>query len=139
MRKFENSDGTMMIGGVSSVDLAERYGTPLYVTDEQAVRDNYRRIKGAFKAYMPVRVHFACKSNWALAVLRILCQEGSNIDAVSVNEVDACLRAGFPPGRILYTGVSVSTEELYQVASRGVMINIDSFSEMRRLAEMTTE
>jgi diaminopimelate decarboxylase len=139
MRKFENVNGTMMIGGVSAVDLAERYGTPLYVTDEEAVRQNYRRIRDAFRPYMPVRVHFACKANWSLAILRILNQEGSHIDAVSVNEVDACLRAGFPAGRILYTGVSVSTEELYQVASRGVMINIDSLSELRRLAEMTTD
>lgn len=139
MRKFENVNGTMMIGGASAVELAERYGTPLYVTDEDAVRENYRRIRDAFKPYMPARVHFACKANWALAILRILCQEGSHIDAVSVNEVDACLRAGFPPERILYTGVSVSTEELYQVASRGVKINLDSFSEMRRLAEMTTD
>ncbi len=139
MRKFDNDNGTMMIGGVRATDIAERYGTPVYVTDENAVRENYRRIRDAFKPYMPVRVHFACKANASLAILRILQQEGSHIDAVSIGEVDTCLRAGFPAARILYTGVNVSSRELAQVASRGVMINIDSFSELRRLAEMTTE
>jgi diaminopimelate decarboxylase len=82
MRQFKNSDGQMMIGGLRATDLAERFGTPLYVTDENAVRDNYRRIKGAFKPYMPVRVHYACKANAALAILRVMQQEGSYIDAV---------------------------------------------------------
>ncbi|HXZ23247.1 MAG TPA: diaminopimelate decarboxylase [Methanomassiliicoccales archaeon] len=139
MRKFENDSGKMVIGGVRATEIAERYGTPVYVTEEKAVRENYRRIRDAFKPHMPVRVHFACKANSSLAILRILQQEGSHIDAVSIGEVDACLRAGFPPSRILYTGVNVSSKELAQVASRGVMINIDSFSELRRLAEMTTE
>ncbi|HTY47056.1 MAG TPA: diaminopimelate decarboxylase [Methanomassiliicoccales archaeon] len=139
MRKFDNDNGKMVIGGVRATEIAERYGTPVYVTEENAVRENYRRIRDAFKPYMPVRVHFACKANSSLAILRILQQEGSHIDAVSIGEVDACLRAGFRPSRILYTGVNVSSKELAQVASRGVMINIDSFSELRRLAEMTSE
>ncbi len=126
-----------MIGGLRATELARRFGTPLYVTDENAVRDNYRRMKGAFKPYMPARVHYACKANAALAILRVLQQEGSYIDAVSIGEVDACLRAGFPPERILYTGVNVSNRELEALVNRRVMINLDSFSELRRLAEIS--
>jgi diaminopimelate decarboxylase len=137
VRQFKNSEGQMMIGGLKATELARRYGTPLYVTDENAIRENYRRIKGAFKPYMPVRVHYACKANAALAILRVLQQEGSHIDAVSIGEVDACLRAGFPPERILYTGVNVSNRELEALVNRKVMINIDSFSELRRLAEIS--
>ena len=118
MRQFKNSDGQMMIGDLRATELAERFGTPLYVTDENAVRENYRRIKGAFKPYMPVRVHYACKANAALAILRVLQQEGSFIDAVSIGEVDSCLRAGFPPERILFTGVNVSNRELEALVNR---------------------
>lgn len=121
------------------MDLVERFGTPLYVTDENAIRQNYRRIRDAFKPYMPVRVLYACKANAALAILRVLEREGSFIDAVSIGEVDACLRAGFPPGRILYTGVNVSTKELQQVAAREVMVNVDSISELERLAGISTD
>jgi diaminopimelate decarboxylase len=138
MRKFENDDGQMMIGKLKASELVERFGSPLYVTDEKAVRENYRNIRDAFKPYMPSRVHFACKANAALAILRILHQEGSYIDAVSIGEVDACMRAGFPPERILYTGVNVSTRELEQLVARKVMINVDSLSELERLASIST-
>ena len=127
MRQFKNSEGQMMIGELKATELARRFGTPLYVTDENAIWENYRRIKGAFKPYMPVRVHYACKANAALAILRVLQQEGSYIDAVSIGEVDACLRAGFPPERILYTGVNVSTRELEALVNRKVMINIERY------------
>jgi len=139
MREFRDIDGQMMIGGLRATEIAERFGTPVYASDEDAIRENYRRIRDAFKPHMPVRVHYACKANAALAILRILHQEGSYIDAVSVGEVDACLRVGFPPHRILFTGVNVATRELAQVVNRGVMINLDSFSELRRLAEISIE
>ncbi len=128
----------MLIGGISAEELAERFGTPLFVTDEFALRLNYRRISQAFSQHMPIRVHYACKANTNLAVLRVLEQEGSCIDAVSIGEVDTCLRVGFTPDRILYTGVNVSDEELEAVVDRGVMINIDSFHELRRLAAIST-
>jgi diaminopimelate decarboxylase len=139
MRDFENRNGQMIIGELRAVELVERFGSPLYVTDERAVRENYRNIRGAFKPYMPARVHYACKANAALAILRILQQEGSYIDAVSIGEVDTCLRAGFSPDRILYTGVNVSTKELQQLVARKVMINVDSLSELERLAEISTD
>ena len=139
MRNFENRNGQMIIGELRAAELVERFGSPLYVTDEMAVRENYRNIRGAFKPYMPARVHYACKANAALAILRILHQEGSYIDAVSIGEVDTCLRAGFSPERILYTGVNVSTKELQQLVARKVMINVDSLSELERLAGISTD
>lgn len=129
----------MVIGGVKAIEIARKYGTPVYVTDEDAVRSNFRAIHSAFARHMPARINYACKSNSNLAVLRILEQEGSCIDAVSIGEVMACLKAGYSPDRILYTGVNVSTSELKAVVGRGVPINIDSFSELRRLAEISTD
>lgn len=139
MRDYENNKGTMMIGGVSSVDIANKFGTPVYVTDEQIVRENYRNIYNAFAQYMPTEVHYACKANTNLAILSILNQEGSHIDAVSIGEVLTCLKAGFPAERIMYTGVNVSDEELAQVVQTGCRINLDSRSELERLAKITTD
>ncbi|HUL39810.1 MAG TPA: diaminopimelate decarboxylase [Methanomassiliicoccales archaeon] len=139
MREFGNENGHMIIGKLRATELVEQFGSPLYVTDERAVRENYRSIRSAFKPYMPARVHYACKANSALAILRVLHQEGSFIDAVSIGEVDACLRAGFPAERILYTGVNVSTKELQQLVARKVMINVDSLSELERLASISTD
>lgn len=139
MREFESRDGTMIIGGKSAVEIADEFGTPVYVIDEARVRENYRNIYGAFSRFMDTKIHYACKANTNLALLRILEQEGSGIDAVSIGEVKTCLKAGFTPDRIMYTGVNVSNQELKEVADLGVMINIDSVSEMERLAEIAPQ
>ena len=127
IREFEGKDGVMMIGGKSAVEIADEFGTPVYVTDEQRLRDNYRRIYNAFAQYMDTRIHYAAKANTNLAVLKVLEQEGSGIDAVSIGEVMSCLKVG---------GVNVSDAELKAVSDLGVMINLDSVSEMERLANI---
>ena len=139
MRDFECKDGVMLIGGKSAVELTEEFGSPIYVCDEARIRENYRNIHGAFSRYMDTRIHYACKANTSLAILRILEQEGAGIDAVSIGEVRTCLKAGFTPDRIMYTGVNVSDKELKEVADLGVMINIDSVCEMERLAEISPQ
>jgi diaminopimelate decarboxylase len=138
MRQFESIDNQMVIGGITARDLAERFGTPLYVTDEIALRENFRRIYEAFSNQMPARIHYACKANTNLAILRVLEREGSCIDAVSIWEVESCLMAGFKPDKILFTGVSVSDEEMKALVGRGVTINIDSLSQLRRLSKIGT-
>ncbi len=139
MRDFQSENGEMIIGGMAASEIADRFGTPVYVTDEQRLRDNYRRIHGAFNAHMPTDIHYACKANSNIALLRILEQEGACIDAVSLGEVLTCIKAGFSPDRILYTGVNVSDEELEGLVDAGVPINIDSFSELRRLAAISVD
>ncbi|QLH75155.1 MAG: diaminopimelate decarboxylase [Methanomassiliicoccales archaeon] len=139
MRDFQSIDGTMIIGGVRASEIAKRFGTPVYVTDEERLRENFRKIDKAFNDRMPTRIHYALKANNNLTILRILEQEGSCIDAVSIGEVDLCIKAGFTPDRILYTGTGVSTAELKGLVKRKVPINIDSLSEMRRLAAIAPD
>jgi len=136
MRDFDNNDGHMMFGGMRAETIADRFGTPVYVTDENLVRENYRKIYNAFSRHMDTVVHYACKANTSLAILRILEREGSCIDAVSIGEVLTCIKAGFSPSRILYTGTSVSNAELKMVSDLNVPINIDSESELERLAKI---
>ncbi len=136
MRDYESNNGVMMFGGMPVTEIAEEFGTPVYATDEQRLRENYRNIYGAFSKYMDTRINYACKANTNLAILRILEKEGSCIDAVSIGEVMSCIKAGFTPDRIMYTGVNVSNEELRAVTDLGVMINIDSVSELERLAKI---
>jgi diaminopimelate decarboxylase len=136
MRDFKSEKGQMMIGGVKATEIAAKYGTPVYVTDEDALRGNFRRIDKAFQKNMSTKIHYACKANSNLSLLRILQQEGSCIDAVSVHEARLCLQAGFSPDRILYTGVMVSDSEMRQVVDLGIPINVDSINQMRRLAVM---
>ncbi len=132
-----NEKGNLDIGGADALELAQEYGTPLYVTDEMRVRDNYQRVYQAFNnEYADFKIFYAAKANTSLAMMKILEQEGSCIDAVSPGEIYTALLAGFEPERILYTGNNVTTEELQFALDAGVRMNLDSISMLERLAEL---
>lgn len=132
-----NEKGNLSIGGADSLELAEKYGTPLYVVDETRIRENYRKLYQAFsEKYRDFQIYYACKANTNLAVMRILEEEGSSIDAVSPGEIYTSLLAGFKPDRILYTGNNVADEELHFALSSGVRINLDSLSQLKRLSQI---
>jgi len=125
------------IGGADTVELAKEYGTPLYVIDENRIRDNYKRLYNAFtKYYSDFKILYACKANTNLSVMRILEEVGSCIDAVSTGEVYTSIRTGFSPDRILFTGNNVTNDELKYVDGTCVRINIDSISALKRLAKI---
>ncbi|MDR0911948.1 MAG: diaminopimelate decarboxylase [Methanobrevibacter sp.] len=132
-----NSKDHLEIGGIDTTEIAEKYGTPLYVIDEEKIRDNYKRVYNAFtKFYKNFKILYACKANTNLAVMRILESEGSNIDAVSTGEVYTAIKSGFSPDRILFTGNNVRDDEMAYVDSEGVRINVDSISQLKRLAKI---
>jgi len=132
-----NEKGNLSIGGADALELAQEYGTPLYVVDEDRIRDNYQRINDAFSSYYhDFKIFYACKANTNLAVMRILESEGSNIDAVSPGEIYTSLMAGYSPERILFTGNNVTDDELKFALETGVRINLDSVSAMERLSRL---
>jgi diaminopimelate decarboxylase len=132
-----NGKNHVEIGGADTVELAMKYGTPLYVIDEERIKDNYKRLFNAFtKHYPDFKIFYASKANTNLAIMRILEKCGSCIDAVSPGEVYTSLKTGFSPDRILFTGNNVTNEELKYIDETGVRINIDSVSELKRLAKI---
>ena len=136
-RFLDNRGGLLYIDGVSAAELADKFDTPLYVLIENRIRENYRRLKDALlKYYDKVRIYYSAKANTNLAVLKILESEGAYLDAVSPGEVFLALKAGFQPDRILFTGTSVRDDELKFLAESGVIINIDSISQLRRLLKI---
>ena len=139
MRRFlngalENRGGVLYIDGVSSLELVEKFDTPLYVLAERRIRENYRRLYDALtKHFSKVRIYYSAKANTSLTVLKILESEGAHLDTVSPGEVFLALKAGFTSDRILFTGTSVRDDELRFLVDSGVTINIDSLSQLRRL------
>ena len=132
-----NKKGNLSIGGADALELADEYKTPLYVIDEMKIRGNYRRLYKAFsKQYDNFNMYYACKANTNLAVMKILEEEGSGIDAVSPGEIYTSLLAGFDPSKILYTGNNVTDEELEFAISSGVRLNVDSISQLKRLSKL---
>ena len=132
-----NEKGNLSIGGADAIELTEKYNTPLYVIDEMKIRDNYRRVYEAFSSqYNKFKIFYACKANTNLAVMRILEQEGSCIDAVSPGEIYTALLAGFESERVLFTGNNATDEELKFAVDSGVIINLDSVSALHRLTKV---
>ncbi len=136
---LENIGGELYIDGVSTLNLAEEFDTPLYVVGENKVRENYRRLRSALLShYGKTRIFYSAKANTNLSVLRILDSEGAGLDAVSPGESFLALKAGFPPNRVLYTGTSVRDDELSYLIKEGICINIDSLSQLERLLRLAT-
>ena len=135
---LEVRENRLFFAGLEVSKLADDYGTPIYVYNLDEVSSNYKLVSAAFReAGKPsVRIHYAMKANANTDILKTLLKEGAYIDAVSPQEVKHALAVGFPKEKILFTGTSVSNADLLQLAGTGVTINIDSFSQMRRLAKM---
>ena len=134
---FENNDGVLSIDGVSSTQLAQEYGTPLFVYSENRIRTNINLLKKAVQKHYPkTRILYACKANTNISILKVLRDEGVEIDAVSPGEAFFALEAGFTPEEILFTGTSVREDELKHLVEAGYRLNIDSVSQMRGLLKI---
>ena len=121
------------LGGVPAATLAERYGTPLYVYEEERIRSAFQTLTRAF-AVDDLRIHYAVKANSNPWILRILRRAGAWADVVSPGEILLARAAGFPQERLLYNGNSASDDDLRAALDQGVRINVESLSQLRRLA-----
>ncbi|MGW8180901.1 MAG: diaminopimelate decarboxylase family protein, partial [bacterium] len=134
---LENRGGTLYFDGVSALELAEAFDTPLYVISENRVRDNYQRLRNALTSnFEKIRVYYAAKANSNLSVLKILETEGAYLDAVSPGEVFMALTTGFPAEYILFTGTSVRNDELKFLVDANITVNVDSLSQLDRLLKI---
>lgn len=126
-------------GETSAEDLAAVHGTPLYIYGKARILSNLDRLRSAFAAATPLetRICYAMKANAQAGILGLLAAQDAWIDAVSPGEVEAALAAGFPPRRILYTGTSVSAEDLRRVfAVDGLTVNIDALEQLEVMREV---
>ncbi|MBK9318854.1 MAG: diaminopimelate decarboxylase [Bacteroidetes bacterium] len=107
--------------------IVEQYGTPLYLYDGDKIIDQYKRLIDSFSG-VKLKVKYALKACNNINVLRLLLKQGSGLDAVSIQEVQLGLMAGFEPSEILFTPNSVAFEELVAAVELGVQVNIDNIS-----------
>ena len=110
------------------LQLAEQYGSPLYVYDAAKIQSQYNRLSKAFSKVNKLRINYAMKALSNVAILQLLQEMGSGLDTVSIQEVMLGLHAGYEPDRIFYTPNGVSLEEIEEVNAMGVQINIDNLS-----------
>ncbi|MFJ3711322.1 diaminopimelate decarboxylase [Streptomyces sp. NBC_01387] len=125
-------DGDVTVGGVSLAEVADRFGTPVYVLDEAEVRGRCRAYRAAFPE---ADVVYAAKAFLCRAVAHWAEEEGLGLDVCSAGELELAVTTGFPPERIVMHGNAKSPADLRAAVRLGVgRIVVDSASEIARLA-----
>jgi diaminopimelate decarboxylase len=130
-----NAAGHLEIGGCDVVDLAHEYGTPLFIYDEQSVRDQCRAYHAAFAARTDLyEIVYASKAFSCRAMCQLVAQEGMSLDVATGGELAAARAAAFPPGRIYFHGNNKSVAEIEFGLDVGIgHFVVDSFEEIERL------
>ena len=130
-------EGHLNIGNHDTVALAKKYGTPLYVTDEQRIRANFMAYKEALAGYYDrVQMLYAAKANGNLAVLRVFADMGAGADVFSAGELYLALVAGMRPDHLLFNGSSKTAADLKLAVQKKVRVSLDSIDEMKQLNEV---
>jgi diaminopimelate decarboxylase len=135
----EVKSNVLFLGGVRAEDLARRHGTPLYVYGRDRILARYDALERALaeNTTLEARIFYAMKANAHPGILGLLQKRGAGVDAVSPNEVDAALRAGFAPERILFTGTSVGETDVRRLLPfDGLTINIDAEEQLEVMARI---
>ncbi|GGO49582.1 diaminopimelate decarboxylase [Streptomyces daqingensis] len=128
-----SGSGAVSVGGLGLAELAEEFGTALFVLDEDDFRARCRAWRDAFGP--DADVFYAGKAFLSRAVVRWLTEEGLNLDVCSGGELSIALAGGMPPERIALHGNNKSSAELHQAIEAGVgRIVVDSFQEIARVA-----
>lgn len=138
---FNIDQHNLTIEGVSTVELAREYGTPLYVYSENKILEKLENIKKSFLGkYKNTHAAFACKAFCTKYMCRLLKDEGFWLDVVSGGELYTALESGFPADRIEFNGNNKSDEELLMALNEGVgRIVVDNIDELYHLEKMCEE
>jgi diaminopimelate decarboxylase len=131
------ADGALAVGGLGVRAIAEEFGTPAYVLDEDDLRSRCREFRAAFP---DEDIYYAGKAFLCRAVVRIIAEEGLHLDVCTGGELAVALAAGMPPERIGFHGNNKSVTELTRALDAGVgRIIVDSFTEIDRLTALARE
>lgn len=129
-----NDENHLEIGGCDVTQLADEYGTPLYVMDEETIRRIAKQYKEAFAPYQNVNMLYASKALMTKAIAKILDSEGFGFDVVSGGELYTVLNAGVNPQKLLFNGSNKSIEELEMAVDCSIgRISVDNFLELALL------
>jgi diaminopimelate decarboxylase len=138
MVEAPNKDSRVRLSEAQANELATRFGTPLYVIDEQHFRERIRRYRAAFEAASPgAEISYASKANSTLALVKIAYQEGCSIDVASEGELRAALLAGAPASACHLHGNNKQLAELQFALDQGIgQIMVDNHEEIATLARL---
>ncbi len=133
-----NKEGSLLVGGCRLSDLAKRYGTPLYILDEETIRTSCKAYVQSLKKYYPAPslALYASKANSSLVMSSLIGSEGMGLDAVSEGELITALRGGVPGEKIVLHGNNKSERELRVAYENKVTVIVDNFNDLLLLEKI---
>ncbi|OKY76995.1 MAG: diaminopimelate decarboxylase [Desulfobulbaceae bacterium DB1] len=135
MNHFHYRDNALFCEEVAVADIAARVGTPFYLYSAETLTRHFNAFDGAFS--VPHITCFAVKSCSNIAILNLFAKLGGGADIVSGGELFRALKAGIDPGRIVYSGVGKTEEEMRLALSSGIlMLNVESHQELEALQQV---
>lgn len=139
MHHFEYRDGKLFAEEVSVTQLAEEYGTPLYVYSTATFKRHFEAFDSAF-AGLDHLTCYSVKANSNLSVLKMLAEQGAGMDVVSGGELFRALKAGVSAEKIVYSGVGKRASEIKQALEAGIlMFNVESVAELLKINDVAKE
>ena len=133
MNAFHYQNRELCVEDIPLARIAEQYGTPCYVYAESALTQAYSAYSNAF-AGMPHLVCYALKANSNLSVIRHFASLGAGFDTVSIGEIERVLAAGGDPGKVIFSGVGKSVDEMRFALETGIgCFNVESAAELDQI------
>ncbi|MBM7581804.1 diaminopimelate decarboxylase [Caldicoprobacter guelmensis] len=124
------TEETNFFGNTNPKQLLEKYGSPLYVYNENILRQRCREMKSLI-SYPRFRVCYSTKANSNVHLLKIIHQEGLHADAISPGEIVFLEKAGFKPQEIFFITNNASSQEMEFAIERGITVSVDSISQLK--------
>ncbi|MFX0199065.1 MAG: diaminopimelate decarboxylase family protein [Candidatus Hodarchaeota archaeon] len=136
-----NERGHLEFSGFNLKDLSEKYSTPLFIYDSDILRENYRTFFQAFrKRYDKTIVAYSIKTNYNIALCKIVQEEGAYAEVASGLDMYVAERAGFEPDHIIFDGPYKTKKDLYDAIEKRIfIINVESFSELEKIDRIAGE
>ncbi|NVM17688.1 MAG: diaminopimelate decarboxylase [Candidatus Lokiarchaeota archaeon] len=134
---LEYKEDILYFAEKKTLEIAKRFGTPLYVINEKMIRERYRSLKKVLNhEYKNNQINYAVKANSNLSLLKILNSEGASFDCTSMGEVYTCFKAGISSEKIIYTGNMFTDADFKFAVKNNVFVNLDSISQLKRLVRI---
>ena len=136
---FQYKNNQLMAENLPVKQLAEQFGTPLYVYSRATLERHWHAFNNAFGEH-PHLVCFAVKSNPNIAILNIMAKLGSGFDIVSQGELERVLAAGGDAGKVVFSGVAKSSQEIARALEVNIRcFNVESEAELLRINQIAGE
>lgn len=133
---FDNENGVLQIQGLSITEIADTYGTPLFVYNAEVIEQQLARLRDA----LPERfaISYSVKANPSPVIMKLFLAQGCGLEIASVGEYQRAIAAGCPPDKILFAGPGKTAAELSEVLTQGIgEVHAESITELKRIAQIS--